>query len=83
LRHTFRTIADETLDAPAIDYVMGHTRDDVASRYRERISDDRLRRVVEHVRRRLFGDEAKPMIRGEPAALTYDPKPAPLAGLRR
>ena len=35
---------------------MGHVRDDMASLYRERISDDRLRAVVQHVRNWLFGE---------------------------
>jgi phosphoserine phosphatase len=29
---------------------MGHSRDDMASVYRERIGDDRIRAVAEHVR---------------------------------
>jgi integrase len=55
LRHTFRTIADETERQPAIDLIMGHTRDDMASFYRERISDERLRAVTEYVRDWLYG----------------------------
>jgi integrase len=54
LRHSFRTIADEAKDQPAADYLMGHARDDMASIYRERISDERLRAVADHVRRWLF-----------------------------
>jgi integrase len=54
LRHTFRTIADEAKDQPAADYLMGHARDDMASVYRERISDERLRAVTDHVRTWLF-----------------------------
>jgi integrase len=58
LRHTFRTVADETRDWPVIDLCMGHIPSDagapfsvsMADRYRERISDDRLREVAEHVR---------------------------------
>jgi integrase len=57
LRHSFRTIAGETTDERAIDKIMGHSRDDMGSTYTERISDDRLRRVVQHVRAWLF-DEA-------------------------
>jgi len=33
LRHSFRTVADECGDFPAIDLIMGHQRDDMASRY--------------------------------------------------
>jgi integrase len=55
LRHTFRTVADEAKDQPAVDFVMGHARDDMASVYREKISDARLRAVVDHVRAWLFG----------------------------
>jgi integrase len=55
LRHTFRTIADEAKDQPAVDHIMGHARDDMASVYRERISDARLTCVTDHVRQWLFG----------------------------
>ena len=34
---------------------MGHSRDDMASVYRERIGDDPLQAVVEHVRQWLWG----------------------------
>lgn len=51
LRHTFRTVADEVGDRPAIDLVMGHQDgSDIATHYVERIGDERLRRVTEHVR---------------------------------
>lgn len=58
LRHSFRTVSDETRDFPAIDIIMGHQRDDMASRYRERIGDDRLQAVVDHVHGWLFGTVA-------------------------
>jgi integrase len=54
LRHTFRTVADESKDQPATDSIMGHARDDMASVYRERISDERLANVAEYVRAWLF-----------------------------
>jgi integrase len=50
LRHTFETIGGEEKDQVAVDFIMGHARDDMASVYRERISDERLRAVVNHVR---------------------------------
>ncbi len=51
MRHTFRTIADEVRDRPAIDMVMGHQDgNDIATHYVEKISDERLRKVTEHVR---------------------------------
>jgi integrase len=58
LRHTFETIGGEARDQVAVDAIMGHTRDDMASVYRERISDDRLRSVTETVRRWLFASAA-------------------------
>jgi integrase len=56
LRHTFETIGGESRDQVAVDYLMGHSRGDMASVYRERISDGRLRAVTDHVREWLFGN---------------------------
>lgn len=55
LRHTFRTVADESGDQIATNAIMGHTDDSMAALYRERISDDRLSAVVEYVRQWLLG----------------------------
>ncbi len=59
LRHTFRTVADEAKDQPAVDFVMGHESPHMASVYREKISDKRLRDVAEYVREWLFAPAAK------------------------
>jgi integrase len=50
LRHIFRTKADETLDRPAIDCVMGHSDPSMGANYRQSIADERLEKVVNHVR---------------------------------
>jgi integrase len=55
LRHTFRTVADEAHDQPAADHIMGHEVAHMSSVYRERISDERLRAVADHVHAWLFG----------------------------
>ncbi len=68
LRRTFRTISDEIQDTKAIRLVMGHTASasDMDARYTQRISDDRLERVANHVRAWLYPqhqqkpNEAKP-----------------------
>jgi len=57
LRHTFETIGGEARDQVAVDHIMGHARDDTASVYRERISDERLKAVTDYVHDWLFGSE--------------------------
>ena len=59
LRHTFETIGGEARDQVAVEHVMGHARDDMASAYRERISDERFKAVSDHVRAWLFPRRAK------------------------
>ena len=55
IRHSFQTVADETLDQPAVDLCMGHTTPRMEATYRQRISDERLARVAECVHDWLFG----------------------------
>jgi integrase len=55
LRHTFETIGGEAKDQVAVDAIMGHAREDMASLYREKVSDERLVAVAEHVHAWLFG----------------------------
>ncbi len=50
LRHVFETIGGECRDQVAVNAIMGHVDNTMATRYRERISDERLRAVVDHVR---------------------------------
>jgi len=59
LRRTFRTIASEARDEPAADAIMGHAprSDDMAAVYRQQIDEARLRAVVDHVGKWLFGNE--------------------------
>ncbi|HEY2411570.1 MAG TPA: tyrosine-type recombinase/integrase [Pirellulaceae bacterium] len=59
LRHVFRTVADEARDQPAINSIMGHSDPSMAGVYRERIGDDRLQAVTDHVRAWLFPREAQ------------------------
>jgi integrase len=49
LRHTFETIAGESRDQVAVDHIMGHADNSMAGTYRERIGDDRLVDVANHV----------------------------------
>jgi integrase len=64
LRHTFETIAGESRDQVAVDHVMGHVRDDMASVYREKISDERLKAVAQQVWAWLFpSEEMRPSAR--------------------
>lgn len=57
LRHSFRTVADESKDQPAVDFIMGHEIPHMSAVYRETISDTRLKAVTDHVRTWLFGQQ--------------------------
>jgi integrase len=61
LRHTFRTVADATLDFPAVRLVMGHTDASIDATYADasRIEDARLRAVADHVHGWLFTSSAE------------------------
>jgi len=59
LRHTFQTIGEGACDLAAVQAIMGHAASgsDMSARYRERVDDDRLLAVTEHVRKWLFGEQ--------------------------
>jgi integrase len=54
LRHSFETIGGGCRDQVAVNFCMGHVDNSMAAAYREKIDDDRLQAVAEHVRRWLF-----------------------------
>lgn len=49
LRRTFRTVADETGDVPAINLIMGHTDYSMGGVYRQYIKNERLEKIAAHV----------------------------------
>jgi len=55
LRHVAQTIGEESGDHVATKFILGHAppADDMSAVYRERMADERLVRVVEHIRRWL------------------------------
>jgi integrase len=59
LRHTARTIMDQTQDFPAARLVMGHADASIDDFYRETIDDSRLEAVAAHVHRWLYADDPK------------------------
>jgi integrase len=71
LRHTFRTWADETNDQHAIHLVMGHAIPGMSGIYVEEIGVERLRKVVNHVRSKLWPEgtgQQAPLAGTEPAS---------------
>lgn len=59
LRHTFETIAGDTKDQPAVDYIMGHVDASMAGIYREGIDPKRIKAVCQHVRKRWLAAKPK------------------------
>jgi integrase len=59
LRHGFETMGGEARDQVAVDHIMGHAREDMASVYREKVGDERLKAVTDHVHEWLFPVEKK------------------------
>lgn len=55
LRHTTETIGDRSRDTAALNLIMGHADGSMAGVYRERIDDDRLIAVADHLHAWLFG----------------------------
>jgi integrase len=57
IRHTFQTIGEGANDLVSVQSIMGHAASgsDMSARYRERVDDERLQAVTEHVRKWLFG----------------------------
>jgi integrase len=62
LRHTTETIGGACRDQVATDHVMGHSRNDMASIYRERIDDKRLEAVASTIREWLFAEPVEPKL---------------------
>ena len=72
LRHTFRTVADAAKDQPAADFIMGHEIPHISTVYRERISDERLKAVTDHVRKWLFEEASANDCLEAPPALSEE-----------
>lgn len=76
LRHTFRTWADETNDQHAIHLVMGHAIPGMSGIYVEEIGVERLRKVVNHVRSKLWpkgtAEQAQPVSTDQPSTDEVD-----------
>lgn len=58
LRRTFRTVADKTLDWPAVNKIMGHSDLSMGGVYRQHVADERIEAVCRHVRMWLYGGGA-------------------------
>jgi integrase len=54
LRHMLQTIGDQTKNFVAVQAIMGHVDQSISGHYRERISDDALLEVSNHVRKWLL-----------------------------
>jgi integrase len=57
LRHSHRTASGESRDQAACDHIMGHESPHMRTTYTHGISDERLKAVVDHVHKWLFGSK--------------------------
>ncbi len=60
LRRTFETVAGDSKDQVAVDYIMGHVDETMAAIYRQGIADQRLIDVGQYVHAWLFGATSEP-----------------------
>lgn len=74
LRHTFRHVADQTLDQVAAAIVMGHADPSIASRYRGEVPGVRIRAVCQYVRQWLFAPDPAAGDDEEPATVLFRQK---------
>ena len=65
LRHCFETEAGESKDQVTVDSIMGHVDNSMGANYRHRISDERLKAVVDTVHSWLFGTPQSPEKKGD------------------
>lgn len=68
LRRTFETVAGNSRDQIATDYIMGHSppSEDMSAVYRQSIADDRLQAVTDHVRSWLWPKKKKTAAKRSP-----------------
>jgi len=76
LRHGFETIGGESMEQAAVDRIMGHAphSNDMGAIYREQVSDKRLFRVANHVRKWLIKHKPKPKTPAAPAVASAQPE---------
>lgn len=71
-RHTFATIAGDTGDQVAVDFAMGHAKDDMPSRYRESFERGTLARMTEVTRILSAIEQGAPHAAEQLLPLVYD-----------
>lgn len=74
LRHTFRTLADDMPDRPAVDLVMGHKPQDMRGHYvtPDSIDDTRVQAVASHVHKKMFNKPTRTPRRKKPGDNSKD-----------
>jgi len=81
LRHGFETIAGDSRDQVAVDAIVGHAPEsnDMSAVYRERISDERLKAVVNHVHAWLWPEVAEKPVKSTTQKATRRRSKEPVA----